>query len=212
MDDVTLFEVLFNIQQELKVPKDNYNTFGKYKYRSCEDILESVKPVLLKYKAIIILNDSVEMIGSRFYVQAVAVLKVVGVEGSVSSSAMARESEEQKGMTGSQITGSVSSYARKYALNGLLLIDDTKDDDTKGDHTNKIENQPAPKIDPVTKEFATTFMSNLSNDAKAIIKLKAIPGQKLYEICNNFGWDKTKTENHFMSMLENDVPEVQEEI
>lgn len=119
---------LIEIQNELKVPKNQKNNFGNYKYRSAEDILEALKQLLYKHKCILNITDSIELIGSRFYVKATA--KIINSEGiSVETVAFAREEESKKGMDGSQITGASSSYARKYALNGLFAIDDTKDSD-----------------------------------------------------------------------------------
>lgn len=120
---------LIEIQKELKAPKGQYNSFGKYKYRSAEDILEAVKPLLHKYGCQLTLTDEIVLIGERYYVKAKATIE--NEESTVVRiSAYAREDEEKKGMDGSQITGTASSYARKYALNGLFLIDDTKDADT----------------------------------------------------------------------------------
>jgi len=118
-------ERLSDIQIKLKAPKGNFNSFGKYAYRSCEDILESVKPLL--GAAILILSDEMVIVGDRIYVKATATLRE---DGDVSSTAYAREPASRKGMDESQITGTASSYARKYALNGLFCIDDTKDADT----------------------------------------------------------------------------------
>lgn len=127
-------KILNEIQQKLNVPKKQVNAFGKYKYRSCEDICEAVKPLL--GKAILTLNDEIVMLGDRFYVKATATLK--DKNESISITAYAREEHDKKGMDGSQITGASSSYARKYALNGLFLIDDTKDSDTTNvDETKK---------------------------------------------------------------------------
>lgn len=125
-----IYEKLKMIQTELKAPKGQYNSFGGYKYRSCEDILEAVKPLLNKYNATMTITDTVELIGTRFYIKAAAILTDAESGESVTNSAYAREEEVKKGMDGSQITGTASSYARKYALNGLFLIDDTKDTDT----------------------------------------------------------------------------------
>jgi len=118
---------LLAIQIELKAPKDLQNKFGGYMYRSFESILESLKPVLAKHEAILIIADEVVPVGNRIYVKATATLKIG--EEVVVVSAFAREEETKKGMDSSQITGAASSYARKYALNGLFLIDDTKDSD-----------------------------------------------------------------------------------
>lgn len=123
-------EKLLNIQQNLKCNKGQYNNFGKYKYRSCEDILESVKPLLKENKCILTLNDTLEYIGERYYIKATATITDTETGDVISNTAYAREEAEKKGMDGSQITGTSSSYARKYALNGLFAIDDTKDADT----------------------------------------------------------------------------------
>ena len=129
---------LLQIQSELKAPKGQFNAYGKYKYRSCEDILEAVKPILKKNNCTLLLSDSLVYVGDRYYIKATATL--VNAEGkSVSTEAYAREEETKKGMDASQITGASSSYARKYALNGLLCIDDNKDSDT----TNTGDNAPA---------------------------------------------------------------------
>lgn len=119
-------KALTEIQKRLKAPKSNYNSFGKYNYRSCEDILEAVKPLLGDNT--LTLSDEVVQIGDRIYVKATAVFRDGATETRVS--AFAREAESKKGMDESQVTGTASSYARKYALNGLFLIDDTKDADT----------------------------------------------------------------------------------
>lgn len=125
-----IHDKLFSIQSELKVPKGNYNNLGKYKYRSCEDILEALKPICSKNKVVIQITDEIKNIGQRYYVMAVVTLIDVETGEKISSSAFAREEETKKGMDGSQITGASSSYTRKYALGGLFGIDDTKDSDT----------------------------------------------------------------------------------
>lgn len=129
---MNVFEKLLAIQFELKAPKGQYNSFGKYKYRNCEDILEAVKPLCLKNSGLVLLSDDIIMVGDRHYVKAVASFVDVESGERIEVSACAREEDEKKGMDGSQITGASSSYARKYALNGLFDIDDTKD----GDSTN----------------------------------------------------------------------------
>lgn len=121
-------EKIVAIQSELKAPKGQYNSFGKYNYRSCEDILEGVKPLFAKHGLVLTIQDSIELIGDRYYVKATAT--ITDGKENVSTSAYARESLDKKGMDASQVTGATSSYARKYALNGLLAIDDTKDADT----------------------------------------------------------------------------------
>lgn len=118
---------LISIQCELKAPKGQFNKFGNYKYRSCEDILEAVKPILDKYSAILTISDDIVTVGGWVFVKATAILKVGSEIYAVS--AFARLENEKKGMDAAQLTGCASSYARKYALNGLFLIDDTKDSD-----------------------------------------------------------------------------------
>ena len=124
---------LIEIQSKLKAPKGQYNTFGKYKYRSAEDILEAVKPLLAEQKCTVVLSDDVVAIGNRIYIKATATVQ--DKDGNAASTtALAREDETKKGMDGAQITGTASSYARKYALNGLFCIDDTKDPDSDEYH------------------------------------------------------------------------------
>lgn len=125
-----VYQKLMTVQSKLKAPKGQYNTFGKYRYRSCEDILTAVKPILADVGAAIVIEDSLESVGNRIYIKATARFIEVENGTSIINAAFAREDEVKKGMDGSQITGTASSYARKYALNGLLLIDDTKDADT----------------------------------------------------------------------------------
>lgn len=157
---MNIYEKLMNIQKELKAPKSQYNSFGKYKYRSCEDILESVKPLLEKYKVTIILTDKLEQIGERYYIRAKAILIDTESNNSIENTAYAREEETKKGMDGSQITGTSSSYARKYALNGLLLIDDTKDADT--DEFAKENNKGKTKEEPKEKKITPGQLKVLS--------------------------------------------------
>ena len=128
----TLFQKILEVQAELKAPKNQYNSFGRYKYRSCEDILEAVKPLLVKNELFMRIDDNIVNIGNRFYIKAT--VQIYDGTGSCTSvSAFAREEETKKGMDGSQVTGASSSYARKYALNGMFLIDDTKDSDATND-------------------------------------------------------------------------------
>lgn len=130
-------EKIVAIQSELKAPKGQYNSFGKYNYRSCEDILEGVKPLLAKHGLVLTIQDSIDLIGDRFYVKATAT--ITDGKEELSTSAYARESLDKKGMDASQVTGATSSYARKYALNGLLAIDDTKDADTMDNSKKPVQ-------------------------------------------------------------------------
>lgn len=117
-------------QSELKAPKNQYNSFGKYNYRSCEDILEAAKPINKKHGLVLLLTDKPVCIGQRYYIEATARLYDIESEQFIEATASAREADTKKGMDESQVTGTASSYARKYALNGLYNIDDTKDADT----------------------------------------------------------------------------------
>jgi hypothetical protein len=128
---------LVKIQAELKAPKNQTNAFGKYKYRSAEDIVEAVKPILSKYGTALVITDEVVQVGDRVYVKATATL-LDDTDNTISVSGWAREEEVKKGMDSAQITGSASSYARKYALNGLFAIDDTKDSDATNNHQDEI--------------------------------------------------------------------------
>lgn len=131
------------IQTELKAPKDKFNKFGNYAYRSCEGILEALKPLLAKHGLLLTVSDELVYIGDRYYVKAIATICDTEGDFELSNTAYAREEETKKGMDGSQITGTASSYARKYALNGLFCIDDTKDADTD-EYTQTQQTAPKP--------------------------------------------------------------------
>lgn len=155
---------LMNIQQELKAPKGQYNDFGKYAYRSCEDILEAVKPLLKKEKVVLTISDELQYIGNRYYIKATATLIDIESEATISNSAYAREEETKKGMDGSQITGASSSYARKYALNGLFGIDDNKDSDTTNiqNKEEKEDKKASPKqIELIQKYYQGENLTKL---------------------------------------------------
>lgn len=160
---------LITIQQELKAPKKQFNKFGNYKYRSCEDILEAVKPLVTKAGCALTIEDEVVMVGDRYYVKATATITDTKDNTSISVSAYAREPEDKKGSDVSQITGAASSYARKYCLNGLFLIDDTKDADV----TN------------TQKKTATTAKST---DSDALIELK----KQIVAKCSELGGTKNE--------------------
>ena len=151
---MSVLEKLGAIQCELKAPKGQYNSFGKYKYRSCEDILEAVKPLLIKHKCALTVTDDLRLIGERYYVCAEATLYDAEERETVTNTAFAREDEQKKGMDGSQITGTASSYARKYALNGLLLCDDTKDADTDAYHEQTHADKKPPEDPKVAAAVA----------------------------------------------------------
>lgn len=157
-------EKLLSVQAELKCNKSQYNAFGKYYYRNAEDILEAVKPLLAKVKATITINDEIVNIANRFYVRATA--RIMDIESGevVETNAYAREPENKKGLDESQITGSTSSYARKYALNGLLLIDDTKDSDYAPDSNSK--SATAPKNNSLSRETQEEINRRIMEYAK----------------------------------------------
>lgn len=121
---------LAELQLKLKAPKNQFNKFGEYRYRSCEDIVEAVKPIAAELGLFLTLSDDIVLVGDRYYIKATAIITDTESGNSVQTTAFAREAAEKKKMDDSQITGTASSYARKYALNGLLMIDDTKDADT----------------------------------------------------------------------------------
>ncbi len=150
------YEKLLGIQSELKAPKGQYNKFGNYNYRSCEDILEAVKPLNVKYKTTVYLTDKVIQMGGRYYVEATAHFIDVESCESIEITAYAREEESKKGMDGSQVTGASSSYARKYALNGLFDIDDTKDSDTTND--GKGQTQKPSTQQPAAVNYRNEFI------------------------------------------------------
>lgn len=174
-------EKLLKVQGELKAPKGQTNTFGKYKYRSCEDILEAVKPLLQKNKASLYISDNLELIGERYYVKATATFIDAETGEQISNTAFARESAEKKGMDDSQVTGATSSYARKYALNGLLLIDDTKDADTD-EYRNQQKSKEERKFDEKVEKDKTSTISKKDQEIlKATIEKK---GLKVEEFMN----------------------------
>lgn len=174
---MNLNEKLLNIQTSLKAPKSQYNSFGKYNYRNCEDILEAVKPLLKSNGITLRLTDDIVCVGERYYVKATAILS--DGESEISTSAFAREEETKRGMDASQITGSASSYARKYALNGLFDIDDTKDSDT----TNTGNDTTKGKVTSINKngELTEVTKKKINN---CLTQLKNITGLEMKEILN----------------------------
>lgn len=145
---------LFNIQQKLKAPKNQFNKFGGYAYRSCEDILTALKPLLNEQQVILLINDEVIEVGGKNYIKATVKFIDIETGESVENSALAREDEDRKKMDSPQITGSCSSYARKYALNGLFMIDDVKDSDATNKHGKDEPKAKAPVEGPKEKVFA----------------------------------------------------------
>ncbi|EBP3774155.1 recombinase [Salmonella enterica subsp. arizonae] len=160
-----LIQKLINIQSSLNAPKNQYNSFGKYHYRSCEDIMAALKPLLKQEGVLQYITDEVVLIGNRFYVKSTVTL--TDGESSISNAAFAREEETKKGADGSQITGSASSYARKYALNGMYNIDDAKDADTD-EHKQQQNAAPAKQTksspsSPAHEQVLKAFTEAASN-------------------------------------------------
>ena len=179
---MSITEKLMRIQTEIKAPKNLYNSFGKYHYRNAEGICEAVKPYLEKEKCALTLKDEIVEVGGRIYVKAIAKLYDCETDGYFETTAYARESLEKKGMDDSQITGTASSYARKYALNGLFLLDDTKDADTD-EYKQQIEADQK-KTEEVKKSKPTTA------HIKTIQALAEKKGYSEANICNLYGKKK----------------------
>ena len=187
---MNVYEKLIAIQSELKAPKSQYNNFGKYSYRNCEDILEALKPLLKEHKSTIYISDEIVTVLERFYVKATVTFIDAETGEKIINTAYAREEEDKKGMDGSQVTGASSSYARKYALNGMFAIDDTKDSDftnttVKGDNSALSEAQ-------IKRLLAIASKVNISaDDVKKVVAktfgvqdLRKMNKQQYDEICS----------------------------
>ena len=187
---MNVYEKLIAIQSELKAPKSQYNNFGKYSYRNCEDILEALKPLLKEHKSTIYISDEIVTVLERFYVKATVTFIDAETGEKITNTAYAREEESKKGMDGSQVTGASSSYARKYALNGMFAIDDTKDSDftnttVKGDNSALSEAQ-------IKRLLAIASKVNISaDDVKVVVAkkfgvqdLRKMNKQQYDEICS----------------------------
>lgn len=159
---MSVYEKLLDIQNELKAPKSQYNNYGKYNYRNCEDILEAVKPICKKHKAVVFLSDKLVINGERYYIEATATFIDVETNESIEVTAYAREEESKKGMDSSQVTGASSSYARKYALNGLFDVDDTKD----SDFTNTKDNQTTAEVQRNYQSEINTYSALLAKNSE----------------------------------------------
>lgn len=175
-----IFGVLQAIQSELVAPKGQYNSFGKYNYRSAEDILEALKPILKKHNAAITLSDDITYIEGRHYIEASVTLYAEGEV--IGTKALAREEESKKGMDGSQITGTASSYARKYALNGLFAIDDNKDADSD-EYQN--QNKGTTKSESAAKPDQKNSNSQQTKQAPSTKKITGAQAKKLREDIKN---------------------------
>lgn len=171
---MNIYEKLANVQASLKAPKGQYNSFGKYKYRSCEDIVESVKPLLKTWGLLLTLSDELVNFSDRFYVKATATIIDIAEGKSISVSAFAREEETKKGMDNSQVTGASSSYARKYALNGLFAIDDTKDSDATNTHGKEQPEQPKQTKQANPRKLLIARLDELGIDVNAYAAEKGL--------------------------------------
>lgn len=173
---MNVYEKLLKVQTELKAPKNQYNKSGNYKYRSCEDIQEGIKPLLAEVKATLVVGDELVLIGERYYIKATARFTDVESTESVENIAYAREEFTKKGMDSSQVTGATSSYARKYALNGLFCIDDVKDTDTESPKEDKKQESKPDLITQKESEALKNLCKNKGLDIKTIFK---VPVEKL---------------------------------
>lgn len=178
---LNIYEKLSNIQNELKAPKGQFNNFGKYKYRSCEDILEALKPILKKNRTSLVISDELENIGERYYIKATATIYDLDSEQTLFNTAYAREELEKKGQDGSQITGTASSYARKYALNGLFNIDDTKDADTDEYQKQTTKTETTKKVSLATESQIKIIKERL-NEEQIKVALDLVKKQKLEDL------------------------------
>lgn len=187
----SIYKKLLDVQTELKAPKGQFNKFGNYSYRSCEDILESLKPLLKQVKATVVLTDEIKLVGDRYYIEATC--KFIDIEtGEVlENKSLAREDENKKGMDLAQVTGSCSSYARKYALNGMFCIDDVKDSDAIHGKEDNNKSQSHSQID-------TTSTRKLSDKQLS----------RLYAIANKAGADKDLVKQQVMKKFNKEVKEL----
>ena len=165
---MTVYNKLVEVQNKLKAPKSQFNSFGKYNYRNAEDILEAVKPILKEVDAVVVLKDEIVLIGDRYYLKTIA--KFVDAENgeTIEVEAMAREAEEKKGMDSAQVTGATSSYARKYALNGLFLIDDTKDNDHDTLYKTDLKKEEL-KINQIQIDSIVDLIEKTKSDLKGFL-------------------------------------------
>lgn len=185
MENKNIYEKLSTIQSNLKAPKGQFNSFGKYKYRSCEDILEAVKPICSENRLSLVVKDDIVLVGERYYIKAIATLYDLDSEKTIEATALARESETKKGMDDSQITGTASSYARKYALNGLFNIDDTKDADTDAYTKKTTVKKPVDNKLKKVKETLNQICTDQQLDKMQIAKKYNLSAKSTYEDYSN---------------------------
>lgn len=181
---MSVYTKLLNVQNELKAEKTHYNEFGKYYYRNCEDIMAGAKPLCHAAGLLLTITDTIEMIGTRYYVKATANIMDTETGDTLTVTASAREEESKKGMDGSQVTGAASSYARKYALNGLFAIDDTKDADGLPPETTKSSAKPNT---PKANENATTGQETPNNGTQTQAPISEARMKRMYTIASKKG-------------------------
>ncbi len=174
---MNVYEKLAAVQSALKAPKGQFNSFGKYKYRSCEDIVESVKPLLKQNGLLLTMSDEIVMVADRIYVKATATIIDTSEGKEVSVTAFAREEETKKGMDGSQVTGASSSYARKYALNGIFAIDDTKDSDSTNTGDSPVQEAPKEIPKKTLRQQLIARLHELGIDVNAYAAAKNLSGK-----------------------------------
>ena len=212
---MNIYEKLLKAQVELKAPKGQYNSFGKYKYRSCEDILEALKPVLDKFKLTLFISDEivevggsyklekkdeiVETVGRKYVKATITLVNIEKPDEIIKTSALAREEETKKGMDGSQITGASSSYARKYALNGMFMIDDTKDSDSTNTHGKEEKTEAERKKEAIeainkladTEEKTEKVFDMIAKFNKnSLLDCSLDELKKVYTEIKKAGWNK----------------------
>lgn len=185
-----IYTKLGTIQSRLSVPKNQRNNFGNYNYRSCEDITEAVKPYLKELNCALLMRDEIELVGDRFYVKAIATLYDTETGESVEVNAFAREPLQKRGMDDSQITGATSSYARKYALNGLFALDDNKDADTD-EARRQADAAPAPRrpAQRATASGNTPVTQQAPREAAAPAKRDPVPNVPLKPVTIDAGFE-----------------------
>lgn len=189
---MNIYEKLSNIQNELKAPKGQRNSFGNYNYRSCEDILEAVKPLCRENKCVLVITDEIIREDTRFYVKAITTLIDLEGETNISNSAFARESLDKKGMDESQITGACSSYARKYALNGLFSIDDNKENDPDTQNKQETKKQKSNITEDQAEIMKTQTISKEREEGLIkCIKDSEISDEILIQVLSEFGYGST---------------------
>lgn len=181
-----IYGKLMKIQNELKAPKGQYNSFGGYSYRSCEDILEAVKPIAAMNDCFVTLSDEIVQIGTRYYIKSTVTLIDTASGQTIENTALAREPESKTKMDDAQVTGTSSSYARKYALNGLFAIDDTKDADTDEHHK---QTNPAPKQAPKPQQKPKTEAPKVAPKEPAKLASEA-QITKIWTVANAIGMSK----------------------